>query len=78
VLVLDVPPARSFVLNLAENGVELGVWGWVKNVDYWRTRGDLLEKIKLRFDQEGITVPFPQREVHLNRQAPPATDKNGS
>jgi small conductance mechanosensitive channel len=78
VLVLDVPPARSFVLNLAENGVELGVWGWVKNADYWRTRGDLLEKIKLRFDREGITIPFPQREVHLNRQAPPATDRNGS
>ena len=65
--ILDNPPARSFVLNLADNGVELGVWGWVKNADYWRTRGDLLEKIKLRFDQEGITIPFPQRQVHMIR-----------
>jgi small conductance mechanosensitive channel len=63
--VLDNPAARVFVLNLAENCVELAVRPWVKNVDYWRTRCDLLEKIKLCFDQEGITIAFPQRDVHL-------------
>ena len=63
--ILDSPAARTFVLNLGDNGVELAAWGWVKNADYFRTRCDLLEKIKLRFNQEGITIPFPQRDVHI-------------
>jgi len=63
--ILNEPAARVFLLNLADNGVELAAWSWVRNADYWRTRCDLLEKIKLRFDQEGITIPFPQRDVHL-------------
>lgn len=63
--VLDKPTARVFVLNLTENCVEIAVRPWVKNADYWRTRCDLLEKIKLRFDHEGITIAFPQRDVHL-------------
>jgi small conductance mechanosensitive channel len=67
--ILNNPAARVFVLNLAEMGVELGARPWVKNVDYWRTRGDLLEKIKLRLDQEGITIAVPQREVRLSDQS---------
>jgi small conductance mechanosensitive channel len=67
--VLDNPAARVFVLNLAEMGVELGARPWVRNVDFWRTRGDLLEKIKLRLDQEGITIAVPQREVRLSDQS---------
>jgi small conductance mechanosensitive channel len=63
--VLDKPAARVFVLNLTENSVELAVRPWVNNPDYWRTRCDLLEKIKLCFDQEGITIAFPQRVIHL-------------
>jgi len=66
--VLDNPVARVFVLNLAENCVELAVRPWVKNLDYWRTRCDLLEIIKLRFDQKGITIAFPQRDVHIHRE----------
>jgi small conductance mechanosensitive channel len=63
--VLDKPAARVFVLNLAESCVELAVRPWVNNLDYWRTRCDLLEKIKLCFDQGGITIAFPQRDIHL-------------
>ena len=63
--VLDAPAPRVFVLNLAESCVEIAVRPWVNNMDFWITRCDLLEKIKLRFDHEGITIAFPQRDVHL-------------
>ena len=69
--ILDSPAGRVFVINLAENGVELAVRPWVKNSDYWRTRCDLLEVIKLRFDQEGIVFAYPQRVIHIS------TDKAG-
>ena len=63
--VLNKPAARVYVLNLAESCVEITARSWAKNVDYWRTRCDLLEKIKLRFDHEGIAIAFPQQDVHL-------------
>jgi len=66
--VLNSPAARVFVLNLTENCVELAARPWVKNLDYWRTRCDLLEKIKLRFDREGITIAFPQRDIHIYQE----------
>jgi len=69
--ILDIPAGRVFVINLGENGVELAVRPWVKNSDYWRTRCDLLEVIKLRFDQEGIVFAYPQRVIHIS------TDKAG-
>jgi len=64
--ILDSPAGRVFVINLTENGVELAVRPWVRNADYWRTRCDLLEVIKLRFDQEGIVFAYPQRVVHIS------------
>jgi small conductance mechanosensitive channel len=66
--ILDNPAARVFVLNLAEMGVELAARPWVSFLDYWRTRCDLLEKIKLRLDHEGITIAVPQREIRLHDQ----------
>jgi small conductance mechanosensitive channel len=64
----EKPPARVFVLELADNAVEIAAWSWVKNVDYWRTHCDLIEIIKLRFDREGIVIAFPQRDVHLYQE----------
>ena len=61
----DKPAARVYVLNLTENCVELTARAWTRNVDYWRTRCDLLEKIKMRLDQERILIAFPQRDVHI-------------
>ncbi|MFC1825203.1 mechanosensitive ion channel family protein [Thermodesulfobacteriota bacterium] len=59
------PRPIVYVVNLADSCVELSARGWVENLKYWRTKCDLLEKTKLRFDQEGITIAFPQRDVHL-------------
>jgi small conductance mechanosensitive channel len=64
--VLEKPAPRVYVTELGDDGVELSARGWVENAKYLRIRSDLLEKIKLRFDQEGIKISFPQRDVHLD------------
>jgi small conductance mechanosensitive channel len=63
--ILKTPPARVFVIDLTLEGVQVAAWSWVKNIDYWRTRCDLLEKIKLRFDHEEIGFAMPRRLVHI-------------
>lgn len=63
--VLKDPPPVVAVSNLGESSVDFVVRPWVKASDYWPVRFDLGERIKLRLDEEGITIPFPQRDVHL-------------
>jgi len=58
------PRPAVYVLNLANSCVQLGGRCWVDNLKYWTTRCDLIEKTKLRFDLEGITIAFPQLDVH--------------
>ena len=67
--VLEKPAPNVYVTNLGDNGVELSARGWVENRNYLKARSDLLEKTKLRFDREGIIIPFPQRHVHLSDRA---------
>ena len=38
---------------------------WVKTADYWDVYFDLTEQIKVRFDTQGISIPYPQQDVHL-------------
>jgi len=63
------PGPMVYVLNLASNSVELGGRCWVANKDFWVARCDLLEKVKLRFDNEGIRFAFPQLDLHFNRDS---------
>ena len=63
--VLTDPAPKVQVLELADSSVNFAVRPWVKNSDFWSTRCDLIEKIKLRLDAEGISIPFPQTDVHL-------------
>jgi small conductance mechanosensitive channel len=58
------PRPVVYVLNLANSCVELGGRCWVDNLKFWTTRCELIEKTKLAFDQEGITIAFPQLDVH--------------
>jgi small conductance mechanosensitive channel len=55
------------VSELADNSVNLVARPWVRAKDYWDARFDLIEQIKLAFDREGISIPYPQRDVHLHR-----------
>ncbi len=64
--VLADPAPQIFVLALEEYGVQVAVRPWVKSGDdYWDVKWALLERVKLRFDAEGISIPYPQRDVHL-------------
>ena len=64
--VLDEPAPVITVAELAESSVNFNVRPWVKSGDYWAVRSDLLQKIKLAFDENGISIPYPQMDVHLN------------
>jgi len=63
-LVLDEPEPMIKLHELADSSVNFVCRPWVKTGDYWDVYWDLLRTVKLRFDAEGITIPFPQREVH--------------
>ena len=64
--VLPEPEPVIAVSELADSSVNLVVRPWVITADYWPVRFDLIEAIKTRLDAEGITIPFPQRDVHLH------------
>ncbi len=63
--VLEEPPPMVGVLRLAESSIDMAVRPWVRTDDYWAVHFHLQEEIKRRFDAEGITIPFPQRDVNL-------------
>jgi len=63
--ILDEPACTIAVSALADSSVNFVVRPWVKASDYWGVKFDLTEAIKKRFDQEGISFPCPQQDVHL-------------
>lgn len=63
-LVLKDKDKIVVVDDLADSAVIIGVKCHVRTEDYWTLRGELLEKIKLFFDKEEISIPFPQLDVH--------------
>jgi small conductance mechanosensitive channel len=63
-ILADPAPAIA-VAELADSSVNLIFRPWVKTADYWDVRFDLTEKIKNGLDEAGISIPFPQRDVHL-------------
>lgn len=65
---IDSQPVNIFVSDLADSCVELGCRFWVKSEDYWQTRWDMLEAVKLCFDENGIEIPFPQVDVHMKER----------
>lgn len=67
--ILQDPAPTIAVLALADSSVNFAVRPWVKTADYWDVFFALQENIKKRFDEEGITIPFPQQDVHLHKTA---------
>lgn len=73
-LTLDDPEPTVKLHTLNESSVDFIVRPWVKSADYWTVYWDITREVKMRFDREGISIPFPQRDVHhYYDQAPPAT-----
>jgi small conductance mechanosensitive channel len=67
--ILKDPEPVIAVSALADSSVNFVVRPWVKSDDYWPVLFDMTEAVKLRFDKEGISIPFPQRDVHLHQVA---------
>ena len=66
--VLADPEPVIAVSELADSSVNFIVRPWVNTPDYWVTYWALTEEVKLRFDQEGIGIPFPQMDVHIKQE----------
>ncbi|MGD8416296.1 MAG: mechanosensitive ion channel [Pseudomonadales bacterium] len=66
---LPEPVPQIVVSALGDSSVDITTRIWVNAPDYWGVYFDLTEKVKLAFDQEGISIPFPQRDVHLYQQS---------
>ena len=72
--ILADPAPLVFVQSLDDSSVSFAVRPWVKSEHYFPLQWDLPERVKLRFDAEGISIPFPQRDVHyfpVDRPTPP-------
>jgi len=64
--ILEDPAPVVRVGELGDSSVNIQVRPWVNSDDYWNVRCDLLERIKVKFDEAGISIPFPQRDVHMH------------
>ena len=67
--VLKTPEPVIRVHELGDSSVNFICRPWVRTADYWEVYWDLTATVKQRFDSEGISIPFPQRDVHLFQQA---------
>jgi small conductance mechanosensitive channel len=67
--ILQDPAPAVAMAELADSSVNFNVRPWVKTADYWAVRSDLMERIKLSFDENGISIPYPQRDVHMHNAA---------
>ncbi len=63
--ILTDPAPQVVVSSLGDSSVNFNVRPWVNKADYWGVYFDLTEIIKKKFDEEGISIPFPQRDIHL-------------
>lgn len=67
--VLDEPQPLIVVGALGESSVDLSVRVWTSASDLWPFYWDMQERVKKAFDAEGISIPFPQRDLHMYKEA---------
>lgn len=65
--ILHEPAPMVAVSELADSSVNFVVRAWTKTDDYWDVYFDMLEKVKLTFDEKGISIPYPQMDVHTDK-----------
>lgn len=66
--ILPDPAPVVAVSTLADSSVNFVVRPWVTVADYWPTHFDLTEKIKVALEANGLTIPFPQRDIHIKQE----------
>lgn len=65
--ILDDPAPQVVVAELADSSVNFNVRPWCKKEDYWGVFFDFQKTIKQRLDKEGVSIPFPQQDVHMHQ-----------
>ncbi len=65
--VQTVPEPIVRLHELGDSSVNFAVRPWVDSNNYWDVYWDITRAVKMRFDEEGITIPFPQRDVHIHK-----------
>ncbi len=73
--VLDDPEPVVRLHTLGESSVDFVVRPWAAVDDYWEVYWNVTRAVKMRFDEEGISIPFPQRDVHIYEEKSPAGRK---
>ena len=68
-LVLAEPAPAVDVLELATSSVNLAVRPWTRTKDYGQVRSEMLEQMKLRFDEAGVSMPYPTQDVYVHQAA---------
>jgi small conductance mechanosensitive channel len=63
--ILADPPTTVAVSELGDSSVNFVVRPWVKSADYWAVYFAFTENVKLALDKNGITIPYPQRDIHM-------------
>ena len=63
--VLKDPEPVVAVANLGDSSVDFVVRPWVNSADYWGFKFDFTQAVKERFDAEGVSIPYPQRDIHI-------------
>jgi small conductance mechanosensitive channel len=66
--VLKDPAALVAISNLGDSSVDILARPWTNTADFWAFKWDVVKKVKEEFDANGISIPFPQRDVHLFQQ----------
>ena len=67
--VLADPAPTIAVSEFADSSVNFIVRPWVNSADYWPVRFDITENVKLEFDKQGVSIPYPQTDVHVHQSA---------
>ena len=66
--VLEEPAPFIGVSELADSSINFVVRPWTKSSDFWQFKCDFQKVVKERFDVEGISIPFPQRDLHVYQE----------
>ena len=75
--VLKDPLPTIRLHELGESSVNFICRPWVRPADYWTVYWDITRAVKERFDAEGISIPYPQRDIHVYRETPAAVPGHG-